>query len=137
MPVEISWLLEGRVINVKYSGDVTLEDKRDGAELEYEYLEAGTAPLVHVLLDITDQTSAPTNIKAIQDALDKALSHPAKGWTIAFGKEEFKMENFVNSVVTQPYSVRYRTFATRAEALEFLTYMDSTLAEFLNTGSES
>lgn len=127
MPVEVSWYLEGQIIYVRYYGDVSIEDKRIGAEKEYELLEAGTVPLVHVLLDIGDQTSSPTQIGEIQKALDKALNHPAKGWTLAFGKEEFRMENFVNTVVTQAYSARYRTFATEREALEFLVYVDSSL----------
>lgn len=131
MPVEASWYVEGRIIHMRYSGDVTLEDKRRGGELGYELLEAGIPPFVHVLLDITDQTSAPISIKGRKDALDKTLSHPLKGWTIAFGKEEFKMENFVNSVVTQTHNLRYRSFVTLQEALEFLVYVDSTLAEFL------
>lgn len=135
MPVEVSWFLEGHIVNVRYSGDVTVEDKRVGAEQEVEFLEAGTVPLVHVLLDITDQVSSPTNIKQIQDALDKALTHPAKGWTLAFGKEEFRMENYVNTVVTQPYQVRYRTYATRQEALEFLLYVDSTLEGLIDLDS--
>lgn len=127
MPVDVSWYLAGRIVDVKYSGDVTIEDKRKGAELEYDFLEKGTAPLVHVLLNITDQTSSPTDIKAIQDALDKALKHPKKGWTLAYGKAEFRMENFVNSVVTQSSSARYRTFATMQETLEFLIYVDPSL----------
>ena len=106
MPVDVSWFLEGRIIYVKYYEDVTIEDKQLGAEQEYEFLEAGSVPLVHVLLDITDQISSPTNIQAIQKALDKALKHPKKGWTLAYGKEEFRMENFVNSVVTQSSAVQ-------------------------------
>ena len=132
MPVNISWLLEGRIVDVKYSGDVTIEDKRQGAELEFDFLEQGTAPLVHVLLNIADQTSSPTDIKAIQGALDKALKHPKKGWTLAYGKEEFRMENFVNSVVTQSFSVRYRTFSTLQETLEFLVYVDPSLRDVID-----
>ena len=131
MPVDLSWYVEGRVIYIKYSGDVTIEDKRIGAQQEYEFLDAGTSSLVHVLLDITDQTSSPTNIKAVQNALDKALKHPKKGWTLAFGKEEFRMENFVNSVVTQASSARYRTYVTLEETLEFLVYVDPPLREMI------
>lgn len=131
MPVDVSWYLEGRIVDVKYSGDVTIEDKGKGAELEYDFLEQGTAPLVHVLLNITDQTSSPTDIRAIQNALDKALKHPKKGWTLAFGKEEFRMENFVNSVVTQSSSARYRTFVTLQETLEFLIYVDPSLRDLI------
>jgi len=131
MPVDVSWYLEGRIVYVKYYGDVTIDDKRIGAEKEHEFLDAGEVPLVHVLLDISEQTSSPTNIKSIQQALDKVLQHPSKGWTIAFGKEEFRMENFVNSVVTQSYSARYRTFVTQQEALEFLVYVDSSLKELV------
>lgn len=132
MSVDISWYLEGRIIYIKYYDDVTIDDKRTGAEQECALLDAGTAPLVHVLLDITDQTSAPTNIKAIQDALDKALKHPKKGWTLAFGKEEFRMENFINSVVTQSSSARYRTYVTLKETLEFLVYVDPSLREVID-----
>ncbi len=131
MPIDISWYLDGRIIDVKYSGDVTIEDKRYGADLEFDFLEQGTAPLVHVLLNITDQTSSPTDIKAVQDALDKALKHPKKGWTLAYGKEEFQMENFVNSIVTQSSSARYRTFATKQETIEFLVYVDPSLRDVI------
>lgn len=127
MSIEVSWYVEGHVVYCRYFDDVTIDDKQVGAEKEYEYLEDGAVPLVHVLLDITDQTSSPTEIKDIQNALDKVLSHPAKGWTIAFGKEEFRLENFVNTVVTQSYSARYRTFATKREALEFLLHVDTSL----------
>jgi hypothetical protein len=136
MPVDVSWFLEGRIIYVKYYEDVTIEDKQLGAEQEYEFLEAGSVPLVHVLLDITDQISSPTNIQAIQKALDKALKHPKKGWTLAYGKEEFRMENFVNSVVTQSSAVRYRTFVTRQETLEFLVYVDPSLRDDVDIESD-
>lgn len=132
MPFDISWYREGRIIYIKYYDDVTLEDKRISAEQECELLDAGVSSLVHVLLDITEQTSSSTHIKAIQDALDKALKHPKKGWTLAFGKEEFRMENFVNSVVTQSSSARYRTFVTLQETLEFLVYVDSSLREVVD-----
>jgi|GEM_PF-1523144 len=132
MPVDISWYLEGRIIYIKYFGDVTIDDKREGAEQEIALLDAGTSALVHVLLDITDQTSSPTNIKAIQEALDKALKHPKKGWTLAFGKEEFRMENFINSVVTQSSSARYRTYVTLQETLEFLVYVDPSLQDVID-----
>lgn len=132
MPVDVSWYIEGRIVYIRYHGDVTVEDKRIGAEEECDFLDKGTTPLVHVLLDITDQTSSPTNIRLIQKALDKALTHPAKGWTLAYGKEEFRMENYVNSVVTQPYQARYRTYVTQKEALEFLLYVDSTLAGLID-----
>lgn len=132
MPFDISWYLEGRIIYIQYDDDVTIEDKRVSAEKEYEFLDAGTSPLVHVLLDVTKQTSSPTSTKAIKDALDKVLKHPKKGWTLAFGKEEFWMENFVNSVVTQSSSARYRTFTTLQETLEFLVYVDASLAELID-----
>ena len=132
MPVEVSWYLEGYIVLVRYSGDVTLEDKRIGAEKEVEYLDAGQAPLIHVLLDMTDQRSAPNQIKEIQAALDKALSHPAKGWTLAYGNSDEKTETFVNTVVTQSYSVRYRTFATEQEAIKFLIYVDASLTELID-----
>ena len=44
MPVDVSWYLEGRIVYIRYYGDVTIEDKRNGADQEYDHLDAGTAP---------------------------------------------------------------------------------------------
>lgn len=136
MPFDISWYKDGHIIYIEYYGDVTLEDKRLGAEAECAYLDQATVPLVHVLLDMTNQTSAPTDIKEIQKALDKALVHPKKGWTLGFGKDDFGMDKFVNSVVTQTRSARYRTFVTLEETLDFLAYVDSSLSELIDRDSD-
>lgn len=136
MPFDISWYKDGHIIYIEYYGDVTLEDKQLGAEAECAYLDQATVPLVHVLLDMTNQMSSPTDIKEIQKALDKALIHPKKGWTLAFGKDDFGMDTFVNSVVTQARSARYRTFVTFEETLEFLVYVDSSLSELIDENSD-
>ena len=131
MPQQTGWYIEGRVIRVRYTGDVTLADVEQSGQEEKPLLDAGTGPLVHVLLDYTGCNSRPTSLPQMQGALEQVLHHPRKGWTIAYGRADDKLGDYVNSTLSQTANARYRSFGTLNEALAFLAHVDVTLAEQL------
>lgn len=127
MPVEVDWYLENRIINLKYIGDVDMQDISESAQNAYRLLEASTANYVHALQDATDLTSLPRNLKAIHEAVEVAYTHPRVGWVIAHNISN-PFFRFIANTITQLTGSRFRIVPTQADALAWLQSRDSTLS---------
>lgn len=125
MPISYSWLVEGRIVQLKSSGEITLNDIQKEDAIMMEFLEQTTAPLVHVLADQTDLEKMP-DIKSF------TASHWVKdkrvGWFLVYGMK-YKFLRFAMSVGAQIFQLRTRTFDTHEEALAFLQSVDETLPD--------
>ena len=124
MPTEIYWKIPQRVITVRYSGHMTVQDIRDSIERTRAHLEEGT-PLVHIILDIGDVSGYP-NLTELRHGLDYENSRK-QGWTMFVGAEG--IARFISSVLSQLASNRFRMFDKAEHALTFLIEMDETLQE--------
>src|SRR5262245_26858357 len=122
MPYQLSWLVEGRIISGKFSGKIPKELIPVFDREMLSYLDAGTAPLVHCISDITDLESAPSLTAMIQFTYVK---HPRMGWQILCGgKPALKL---LGNLASQVFRIRFRSFGSLEEALAFLQQVDSTL----------
>ena len=129
MPQYTDWYLEGRIIYVHYIGDVTLEDLDASSRDELALLDGVDHP-VHILLDVTEQTSRTTDLVRVRDSLRQVLLHPNKGWTLMFGPITPRDEH-IHGIITHLYHVHFRAFDTRQEALAFLAEADESLGPLL------
>ena len=127
MPVVVDWRLEGRVIRIRFSGDVTLAEIEHSAAEELNYLSQGSAMLVHSLIDISQQERVTCGIEELQNVLAPVFRHPAKGWTIVYGHPQDRLSNMVNTAVAQSYQIRHRIVGTEEEAFTFLEHVDPSL----------
>ncbi len=128
MPIEISWLVEGRIVYVKLDGKLTFEKIHAISKAIVTHLDAGQPPYVHVLIDNQDMTSHPQTLNKLREAT-RFLKHPNLGWFIIFGSDN-PLLRFFSSVITQLAGVRWRVLGTRTEALSFLQEVDQTLPDF-------
>ena len=135
MPQETGWYIEGRVIVARYWGAITLQDIYDSAAIEYEMLENAGNRTIHVLVDQIGQTSSPRELLRIREILRPVLTHPARGWTVAFGNIQDVNRDYINVVITKSFKKRYRAFPSRVQALAFLAKADHSLRDMLASNS--
>ena len=122
MPYKLSWLVEGRVILNKSWGRHNQEDIPAYDQEMLRYLDAGTAPLVHSITDISELESMPSLASLTQFTFTK---HPRLGWQVNYGgKAALKV---IANIAAQLFPLRYRSFSTLEEALAFLQHVDTTL----------
>jgi hypothetical protein len=126
---QISWLVEGCVVEITFSGTATVEELHNQALSLVEYLDKGQQPLVHNILNLTELEHFPINLALLNNNLSAPLRHPKIGWNIFITSN--RMAKFLASMVTQLSSARFRSFATREEGLAFLNEVDSTLPNLL------
>lgn len=128
MPIETTWLVEGRIINARLSGEVTPDDIRQSAAQVVQMIDSSDAELVHALHDATDVQSLPLRMIELRQAVKAAYNHPNLGWTVAFQVDSAVMR-FLGNMTSSIFSIRYKIVDTREDALAWLQEMDATLPE--------
>ena len=123
MSSQLTWYLENRVILVANEGMISDQDMLSVDQPIADYMNQSKAPLVHLIVDNTSAIYAPS-VKTVTQA--KFPKHPQCGWVLLVGPTN-TFTRFVNAVVTNVFKTRNRMFNTRAEALDFLNEVDSTL----------
>jgi hypothetical protein len=126
---QISWLVEGYVVAVTFSGTTTAHEIEEQALALAKYLDKGQGVLVHNIIDLSQLENFPINLGLLNHNLAAPLRHPKIGWNIFITSN--RMAKFLASMVLQISSARFRTFATRREGLAFLNEVDSTLPNLL------
>ncbi len=126
MTVRVKWLIPGALIFEKVEGTVKLEEADEFATQETTLINQSDRPLVHSMVDLSNLTTLPTNIKQIAQRVTPAFKHPHMGWLIAYGHDN-KLIKYVIAIVTGIFKVRYRLFDTVEEAIEFLMSQDQDL----------
>ena len=129
MTFEMGWLEPGRVVFVKFRGEMTVEEIHEESQQLIEYLDNGASPLVHSLVDLTTLDNFPINVGVLNRATVDSLRHPRLGWTVLI--TDNRMVKYLGAMVTGLSGVRYRTFTSLNEALTFLNEVDSTLPDLL------
>lgn len=126
MGMAIDWLVEGRVLQVHALGDVATEHIQTMAQQAATLIDDQTdAPLIHMLVDLSELSSYPNNMRQVAQAIEPLFRHKRLGWVIDYGGGQ--SEAFVRSTTAQMYRVRFRMFDTAKAALEFLNSVDTTL----------
>jgi hypothetical protein len=128
MPYEVSWYRPERVIYLKVSDAVTLQELAAGIEFIEQGVRSGIAP-VHVIVDVQQAKSIPGNvleIKRLISTMDKD-QRDQTGWILLVGMNPL-INTFV-TVITQLLSAQYRNFKYPKLALEFLAKQDETLPD--------
>ncbi len=132
MPIDVSWLVEGRVTQLRFRGEVTVAELEEGSLklLELVNDHEGDTALFHNVHDASALTKIPIQLNAINAATRDAFLHPRTGWTVAHNPQN-AVQSFIGNMIGRVTQARYRIFDTRAEALAFLNYVDETLPSLL------
>ncbi len=126
MALEVSWLIEGRLMNARFVGNVTLEELESAVNVIMEMLTVGDSPLIHSVHDASALTAMPISLSALSNVTGEAYKHPRLGWVVAHSVQN-RVVGFIGNMMGRLFQTRYRIFDTRAEALAFLNSMDETL----------
>lgn len=125
MPIQYSWLVEGRIILLEAIDQITLQDIQAEDEIMRGFFSQSNAPLIHVLADETRPEKMP-DLKSF--AASNWVKDPRVGWFILYGLKH-KFLRFVLTVGAQLFRLRTRIFDTREEAIDFLQNIDDTLPD--------
>lgn len=123
---EYNWLIPSRVGIVKLTNELSVEELAEVHQnLFNQFLNVGTKP-VHLIVDIENMGSFPTNFIQMQKMNSQLLTHPALGWLIVVGSQN-AVQRFLASTIAQIFHARVKLSKTRAEAMSILKAVDRTL----------
>ena len=129
MPTKQEWLIEKRLVQVHFIGELSIHDIVEALETSAHFVDAGDPPSVHFLHDWTQLDKFPTNILQIMRSVNVRLAHPDRvGWMVAYGSDN-RLMRYVSQTVLQIMRIKFRTFSTREDALAYLCHMDATLPQ--------
>ena len=124
MTSEIQWLIYNRVMYVKLSGEISLDEMREYNEYAIQLIDEGIAP-VHAILDDEDVQKIPMSVNELSNVL-RVFRHPGRGWLVAIGNSG-RVERMILSLMTQFFRAQFQRFESTKEALDFLREQDETL----------
>ena len=113
MPVQISWHEEGVVLKIHYSGNISLEDIKQGSLQSRQYIE-GIPTMVYTIVDVTDLKGFPKQITQFGDIIQDIKNSPMQGFMVIVGAKG--IARFLGSAVSQMMGVGFRMVDTVAEA---------------------
>lgn len=123
MPFRIDWLVEQHLVYINVHGTTTVEDLRNYDDYALRVLDESPHPLVHTIYDYSQAQIVPPLQETVKM---KAGKHPNVGWVIFVNMQDI-MTRFILSTASQVFRLRFRSFKTLEEALEFIQSVDSTL----------
>ncbi|MBI1255993.1 MAG: hypothetical protein GC204_00850 [Chloroflexi bacterium] len=126
MSMNLSWLLEKRIVYASTEEQVTVSELQDIVTAIADYIHQGDAP-VHAILDFTNVERFPTRINAYKDFVFPA-GEPNTGLLVVISAN--KLALFIMGVVAQLSERQIYAFPTLDEGLAFLARKDWTLPWF-------
>lgn len=120
---EVSWLIPQRLIRVRMVGVMTVADVAAISEAIKVLVIAGQPP-VHLISDMRDLQSFPTNLKELSKVLDKKLAERT-GWVVLISTNIIL--RFTSSMLAQFGGSKTRVFSDHQEAIVFLNDMEPSL----------
>ena len=133
MPYSQSWLIEGAVALVIYSGNVTLSDVEQSADELLIRLHNSPRGIIHIMHDLGGVENYPTNVQQINRITRPLLSHKKVGWFVLYGQEN-PMMRFLITMIAQLARVQSRGFENYESAREFLQNIDADLPDLPHDG---
>lgn len=120
----VEWVVENHVImTTAYTWDA--QGLADDIHRVNELVNQSELPLVHTLWDFQNLEKYPTNLNDIRKAVKPLFTNDRCGWVITVMQNQ--MIAFLSQAASSMYGIRYRTFKTMDEAVQFLQGQDSTL----------
>ncbi len=120
MSVQISWHEEGVILKIRYSGDVSLEDIKQGSQKSRQYIE-GIPTMVYTIVDVTDLKKYPKQLTQFGDIVQDMKNSPMQGFMVIVGATG--IARFLGSAVSQMMGVGFRMVDTIAEAESIIQHM--------------
>jgi hypothetical protein len=123
MSLDISWLIDKRVIFIRVGGDIDVEAIKHQAELVSEYRSQGIQP-VHVIVDARKITKIPLSPGKIKEM---GFKSDVGGWKIIITNSA--VIRYLASLMTQLIGLEYRFFETPEAAIAYLYELEPELQQ--------
>lgn len=133
--LHVEWLIKGRLMRFRGTADRDVMAARNQVILDAIETE-GKPPLVHCLIDHTNQYTAEEIAKQPRTARDymlehdeareKLLNHRMLGWVISVATPNMGLK-MAGTVVSQKDEYRWRSVETLQDAFNWLQKVDTTL----------
>ena len=124
MPYQVNWYQDKRIIFNKLYGAFDFESATEASRRVSQLLAEGNAP-IHLIVDMTELQSFPTNVTKLND-MTTYLKNPSLGWVVVIGGNT--LSKFVVNVISQVIKFRVAQRFSMNEAIQFLQSNDVTLA---------
>ena len=124
------WLIENKVVYVKFWGDISVEEIGVAFAKSNDLALASATPPVHYLHNWGEVTSFPRKLHELR-RLTKNVKGDSRriGWVVVFGTENMLMR-FIADVFFQMFRVRFRMFLKSEDAIDFIKRIDTTVPDF-------
>ncbi len=124
MTVSVTWKFERRIIDVKFSGRVTIEEIEQASHTVVRYIREGQAP-VHVVANMIGVEHYPREFGRLAGAIPH-LAEKNLGKTILIGSND-RLVQLMVSVIRHAVQIDLRMFDSLEKTLIFLSEADPTL----------
>lgn len=122
MPFDVDWLIDRRVVHVRFHGIVSADDVRAQSAETIAVVEQGVPP-VHVFVDASAIDRVDLGLGELRGLAVSAT--PGFGWMIVVAPNS--LYRFFISIAAQFMRGTYKFVASQDEALEFLRQQDVSL----------
>ena len=122
MTYEISWYIPNRVMLIKVSGNIDLEEFECLHNEAFEYVSQSHFK-VHAIADLSEFKAIPTNIRLLFSASNTEKDHK-QGMTVLVQPKMPAMIRFVASLIMQTLRLEYRVCETMEDAMKILHRVD-------------
>lgn len=135
MTIHVRWLVENRIILAHFSEDINGEQLRTYLDVSFEMRDTANeiqgefGDFVHTITDGTEITKQAVDLGTIQQIMQSLRSQKV-GWSLYVSPKG--MDRFLSSLAHQFAGIRFQSFATMDEAIQFLRENDESLQEALN-----
>ncbi len=123
MPISVSWYEPDRIIFLDVQGDVGIDELQQCTQELNRLFATGTAP-VHIITDARQMGKFPTKLLEVRKALSELSSF---GMDIIIGFDN-PVARFLASAVSQMSRFEVRLVKDKAEAIQIISRIDSSLA---------
>lgn len=123
MPYQIDWLIPNRIIDVTLKDETNIEELMRLVQVMEAYIRDGEAP-IHIIMRADTITSFPNDI---QDSykIFRLLPRQQIGYLIVTTTDT--VLQYITSTTARLIGLRWRTYATSEEAIQFLARIDKSL----------
>ena len=132
MGMTTSWLIEGRIGEVRGIEEITLEEvlETDQAMLQLLSNKSPDTVMVHFIINFLDVKKFSIPVQKMSQALTH-LEHPSMGWSLLVTNN--MLLRSTGWLITQVVKARFRSFSNVQDAATFLMEQDTTLSPLAHT----
>lgn len=135
MTIKVKWLVDNRILLAEFSGEIDSKQVIDYLDKSMAMRDVANeangrnGALVHTITEGNKVTKQRVNLKTIREIM-KSLREQRIGWSLYIS--ENRADRFVSSMAHQFAGIRYRSFATMDEGLDFLRSNQDDLKDILD-----